>query len=84
MPESTEWELPITIRRRPSERTKGYIAEPELHQLWDELVHRAYELGFTISGVPKPKSENCPSCGKIIRCPIMPTICPYCQAKLTR
>ena len=79
MSESNEWELPLTIRRKPSHRKLGPITYEQFERLWDNLVHKAHELGFTIAGVPRPKRTNCPHCGRIIRRPAgMGGRCPMC------
>ena len=64
--ESHEWDLPITIRRRPSNRKLGQIKIEDISRLWDAMVDKAHELGFVIAGIPKPKATNCPSCGRLM------------------
>lgn len=77
MTQATEWEMGLTIFRRPSERKKGPINDKDFDVLMDKLVKAAFDHGYVIAGVPKPKRDNCPNCGKIVRSPLKDK-CGFC------
>ena len=79
--ESANWELPITIHRRPSTRGLGPITDSDMFKLFDAMVVLAYEKGYTIAGVPRPTQTNCPKCGRLVRSAELKR-CPLCGAGL--
>ena len=67
MVESEEWEVNLSVVRRPNDRHKGLITDSQFRDLFMEMQAWALGKGFAISGLPKTKRTNCPSCGRIIR-----------------
>ena len=81
MVESEEWEVKLSIVRRPSELDKGFINDREFTDLFLELKAFALKKGFEVTGKPETKRTNCPSCGRIIRS-LTAKRCPMCAAPL--
>lgn len=81
MVESEEWEVNLSVVRRPSERSKGLITDNQFHDWFLELQAWALKQGFSVTGLPKTKRTNCPTCGRIIRS-LTAKRCPMCSAPL--
>lgn len=79
---ANEWELNLTLRRRPSERKRGQISDEDMTTIYNELVQLAHTKGYTLGGIPKAVRFNCPHCGKILRGPTIKKTCPHCMASL--
>ena len=81
MTESEEWEVTLTVVRRPSDLHKGFIKIREFTDLFLELKAWALKKGFEVTGNPKTKRTNCPACGRIVRS-LTAKRCPMCSAPL--
>ena len=79
--ESPEWELNLTIRRRPSNRKLGLISQSEVEQLRNKMAEMAAALGLVLGGTPAPKRANCDVCGRIIS-NVMLGKCQWCGARM--
>jgi len=78
---SNLWHLDMHLRRKPSQRKLGQISEREAKEVWAKMCGLANQEGFVLEGMPRPISENCPNCGRLIRNPRART-CPFCTELL--
>ena len=75
--QSNDWQLTLTLRRRPSNQGMGLIGQPAVDALLAKLSTVAEAEGFTLSGTAKAVRMNCPHCGRIIRT-LGAKRCPMC------
>ena len=81
MVESEEWQVDLAVTRRPGDRHRGLINDQEFKDFFLELKSWALDKGYYVTGLPKTKRTNCPSCGRIIRS-LTAKRCPMCAAPL--